>query len=182
MTILVGCSGWSYDDWISRFYPTGLAKKKGEWFSYYANYFQTVEINGTFYRPPGELQVQSRIKKAKNLKDFEYSVKVPQLVTHRALVDGDPERAIFWATSFEKTCVKPLAKSNLLGEVLLQLSPYFKSVGSALSTLKGVLDSVSHEEYNYVVEFRHRSWLDESKKEIDHAALEVLRERNVAKS
>jgi uncharacterized protein YecE (DUF72 family) len=180
MTILVGCSGWSYDDWVGRFYPIELAKKKGDWFSYYANYFQTVEINSTFYRPPGELQVQSWIKKARDLKGFEYSVKVPQLVTHKALVEGDPERAIFWATSFEKTCVKPLAESKLLGGVLLQLSPYFKNEGSALSMLKGVLDAVSHKEYNYVAEFRHRSWLDESRKEIDPSVLEALRERNVA--
>lgn len=34
MTILVGSSGWSYDDWVGRFYPVELAKKKGEWFSY----------------------------------------------------------------------------------------------------------------------------------------------------
>jgi len=180
MTILVGCSGWSYDDWIGRFYPMELAKKRGDWFSYYAQFFNTVEINSTFYRPPGDLQVQSWIKKAKDLPSFEYSVKVPQLVTHKALVEGDPERAIFWATSFEKTCVKPLAESNLLGGVLLQLSPYFKNEGSALIALKSVLDAVSHEKYNYVVEFRHRSWLDERRKEIVPEILEALRERNVA--
>jgi len=165
---------------VGKFYPIELAGKKGEWFSYYAKYFQTVEINSTFYRPPGELQVQSWIKKAKDLKGFEYSVKVPQLVTHKALVDEDPERAVFWATSFEKTCVKPLAEAGLLGGVLLQLSPYFKNEGSALVSLKSVLDAVYHEDYNYAVEFRHRSWLDESRKEIEPAALEALRERNVA--
>jgi len=180
MTILVGCSGWSYDDWVGRFYPMELAKKKSECFSYYANYFQTVEINSTFYRPPGELQVQSWIKKAKDLNGFEYSIKVPQQVTHKALVVGDPGRAIFWATSYEKTCVKLLAESNLLGGVLLQLSPYFKNEGSALAMLNGVLDAVSHREYNYAVEFRHRSRLDESSKEIDPTTLEALRERNVA--
>ena len=180
MTILVGCSGWSYDDWVGRFYPIELSKKKGDWLSYYANYFQTVEINSTFYRPPGELQVQSWIKKAKDLKGFEYSLKVPQLVTHKALVEGDPEKAIFWATSFERTCVKPLADAGHLGGVLLQLSPYFKNEGSSLAILKGVLNAVSHKEYNYAVEFRHMSWLDESRKEIDPATLEVLRERNVA--
>lgn len=158
----------------------GLAKKKGDWFAYYAQFFNTVEINSTFYRPPGELQVQSWIKKARDLKGFEYSVKVPQLVTHKALVEGDSDKAIFWATSFEKTCVAPLAEAGLLGGVLLQLSPYFKNDGSALATLKGVLDAVSHEEYNYAVEFRHRSWLDEGRKEIDPATLEALRERNVA--
>jgi len=180
MSVLVGTSGWSYDDWVCRFYPMELAKKKGEWFSYYANYFQTVEINSTFYRPPGELQVQSWIKKAKDLAGFEYSVKVPQLVTHKALVEGNLERAVFWATSFEKTCVKPLAESNLLGGVLLQLSPYFKKEGSALCALESVLEAVSHKDYSYAVEFRHRSWLDEDKKEIDPATLEALRERNVA--
>lgn len=81
MTILIGCSGWFYDDWLGRFYPIELAKKKGEWFSYYAQFFQTVEINSTFYRPSGERQVSSWIKKAKDLKEFEYSVKVPQPVT-----------------------------------------------------------------------------------------------------
>ena len=44
MTILVGCSGWSYDDWVGKFYPMELGKRKGDWFSYYANYFQTVEM------------------------------------------------------------------------------------------------------------------------------------------
>ena len=45
MTILVGCSGWSYDDWVGKFYPLELAKRKGVWFSYYAQFFNTVEIN-----------------------------------------------------------------------------------------------------------------------------------------
>jgi len=166
--ILVGCSGWSYDDWIGNFYPIELAKRKDEWLSYYAQYFRTVEINSTFYRPPGERQVQSWIKKAKDFVNFEYSVKVPQLVTHKALVEGNTERAIFWASSFEKTCVKPLAEAGLLGSVLLQLSPYFKNEGSSLAMLKGVLDSISHQEYNYAAELRHRSWLTENGRELEH--------------
>ncbi len=89
--ILVGCSGWSYDDRIGRFYPIELAKKKGDWFAYYAQYFKTAEINSTFYRPPGERQVQLWIRKAKDMQGFEYSVKVPQLVTHQALVEKDLE-------------------------------------------------------------------------------------------
>ena len=73
-----------------------------------------------------------------------------------------------------------MAEAGLLGGVLFQLSPFFKNEGSALDNLKGVLDAVSHQEFDYAVEFRHNSWLDESRKEIDPAALEVLRERNVA--
>ena len=155
-----------------------LANKKEEWFDYCTQYFSTVEINSTFYRPPGEFQVNAWIKKAKDKKGFEYSVKVPQFVTHKALVEGDKDRAIFWATSFEKTCVKPLAVAGLLGGVLFQLSPYFKNEGSALDNLKDMLDAISHQDFNYSVEFRHRSWLDESNKEAE--TLEALRERNVA--
>ena len=59
--------------------------------------------------------------------------------------------------------------------MLLQLSPYFKNEDTALDALKGVLDAVSYQELNYAVEFRHRSRLDESKKEIDAATLEALR-------
>jgi uncharacterized protein YecE (DUF72 family) len=180
MTIQVGCSGWSYDDWVGKFYPIELAKKKGEWFSYYSEYFNTVEINSTFYRPPNDFQIKSWIKKAKDKKDFEYSVRMPQLVTHRSMVEGDLKKASFWATSFEKTCVKPLAEAGLMGCVLLQLSPYFKNEGQALDILKGMLDAVSPKEYNYAVELRHRSWLDESRKEVDPSTLEALRERNVA--
>jgi len=159
MAILIGCSGWSYDDWVGRFYPLKLAKKKGEWFSYYAKHFQTVEINSTFYHPPGELQVQSWIKKARKREGFEYSLKVPQLVTHKALVEGNGEKAVFWTRSFEKTCAGPLAEVGCLGGVLLQLSPYFKNDGSALRNLLDLLDAVSRDEYDYAVEFRHISWL-----------------------
>jgi len=162
MTILIGCSGWSYDDWVGRFYPNELAKKRGEWFSYYAKYFRTVEINSTFYRPPGELLVQSWINKAQGREGFEYSLKVPQLVTHESLVDGNVDKAVFWARSFEKTCIEPLDEAGCLGGVLLQLSPYFKNVGPALDDLIRLLDSVSREGIDYAVEFRHSSWLAES--------------------
>jgi len=58
-----------------------MTNKKGEWFTYYAKYFKTVEINSIFYQPPGEFQVNSGLKKAP--KGFEYWVKMPQLVNIR---------------------------------------------------------------------------------------------------
>ena len=158
MTILVGCSGWSYDDWVGGFYPIELANKKGAWFDYYAQYFTTVEINSTFYRQPGELQVNAWIKKGQDKKGFEYSLKVPPLVTHKALVEGDKERAIFWAKSFERTCVNHWRRP--ISSAVFQLSPYFRNEGSAVNSLKGVLDAISHQEFDYAVEFRHNSWLD----------------------
>lgn len=167
MAILIGCSGWSYDDWVGRFYPMALAKKKGAWLAYYAKYFRTVEINSTFYRPPGELQVSSWIKKGHDLSDFEYSLKMPELVTHKSMVQGDASAAVHWAKAFEKTCVQPLGEAGLLGCVLLQLSPYFQNTAGAQRILETVLDALSFRDYNYAVEFRHRTWQEAGTEEID---------------
>ena len=182
MAITVGCSVWSYDDWVGMFYPTKLAKKKGEWFAYYASYFKTVEINSTFYSMPDEFTVRSWIKKAKEKgdRDFEYSLKVPQQVTHKSMVQGDVQRSVFFARTFEETCLKPLSEVGLMGCALIQLSPYFRNEGSSLSILEKMLDALSTCDYDYSVEFRHRSWLDKGKKEIDAAVLDALRQRNVA--
>jgi len=179
MTIMIGCSGWSYDDWVGRFYPVEMAKKKSDWFNYYSDYFKTVEINSTFYRPPNEFLIKSWIRKAKE-KEFEYSVKVPKLVTHESMVKGEIERAEELASSFERICIKPLAGEHLLGAVLFQLSPYFKNEPQSLNMLQKVLDSVRPDEYDYAVEFRHRSWLDETGKKIDPAALALLKSKRVA--
>ena len=180
MKIAVGCSGWSFDDWVGRFYPVELGKKKGEWFAYYSQFFPTVEINSTFYRPPNEFLVRNWVAKAKDVEGFEYSVKMPQLVTHESLVKGEVAKASEQAASFEKICVEPLAAAEKMGCVLLQLSPYFKNEGTSLHALTSVLDAVDTGKYNYAVEFRHRTWLDEGKREVSAAALEALRERNVA--
>ncbi|HWQ18717.1 MAG TPA: DUF72 domain-containing protein [Methanotrichaceae archaeon] len=180
MTVLVGCSGWSYDDWVGRFYPLELAKKKGEWFDYYASYFTTVEINSTFYRPPGDFQVRSWIKKAKAKQNFEYSAKMPQMVTHKSMVNGDVKKSADMASSFERTCAKPLAEEGLLGCVLLQLSPYFKKDDQTISVLEGVLDSLSCDEHDYAVEFRNRTWLNRAGAELDPDVRDALSIRNVA--
>ncbi|MBU7004587.1 MAG: DUF72 domain-containing protein, partial [Theionarchaea archaeon] len=85
--VRVGCSGWSYKDWVGPFYPEGT--KPGAMLAEYTCHFDTVEINSTYYHPPGERQVQSWIKKVKEIEGgFEYSVKMPGLVTHQALVEG----------------------------------------------------------------------------------------------
>ena len=180
MAILVGCSGWSYDDWVGRFYPMALSKKKGAWLAYYAKYFRTVEINSTFYRPPGELQVSSWIKKGNDLSDFEYSLKMQELVTHKSMVQGEASAAVHWAKAFEKTCVRPLGEAGLLGCVLLQLSPYFQNTAGAQRILEEVLDALSFRDYNYAVEFRHHTWQEEGTEDLDPNAMQILNDRNVA--
>jgi uncharacterized protein YecE (DUF72 family) len=180
VVVLIGSSGWSYDDWVGRFYPIEMAKKKGEWFAYYAQYFKTVEINSTFYRVPNEFMVKSWIKKASELEGFEYSLKLPKLITHESMVKGNHEAASNQAKSFERICIEPLAENGKMGCALIQLSPYFRSEGDSLKTLTELLESVSCDRFHYAVEFRHRSWFDKENKEIADEARSILQEHGVA--
>jgi len=181
MAALIGCSGWSYDDWVGRFYPADLAKKKGEWLSYYARYFLTTEINSTFYRVPNEFMVRSWIERGRQKQGFEFSIKLPQIVTHESILKDEPDKAAAQASSFEKICVKPLADAGLLGGVLIQLTPYFKLEGKqSLGRLRALLQILSTDEHDYAVEFRHRSWLNERGNELAADVLETLQEFGVA--
>jgi uncharacterized protein YecE (DUF72 family) len=181
MAALVGCSGWSYDDWVGRFYPSELAKRKGEWLSYYSKFFPTAEINSTFYRVPNEFMVRSWIERGRNRPGFQFSVKLPQIVTHESILKDEPEVASRQASSFEEICVRPLSEAGLLGGVLIQLTPYFKFEGKQslgkLRSLFGMLDTDAHD---YAVEFRHRSWLNERGNELAADTLETLQEFQVA--
>ncbi|MCJ7606241.1 MAG: DUF72 domain-containing protein [Thermoplasmata archaeon] len=181
MAAVIGCSGWSYDDWVGRFYPRELTAKKGEWFSYYSKYFPTVEINSTFYRVPNEHTVRSWIEKGRSRPGFQFSIKLPQMITHDSMVKDAPEKAVALASSFEDLCVKPLAEASVLGGVLVQLSPYFRYEGAgSLGKLRSLFQMLETGTFDYAVEFRHRSWLNDRGNELASDALETLQEFGVA--
>lgn len=166
---------------MGRFYPSDLAKKKGEWLSYYSRFFSTVEINSTFYRVPNEFMVKSWIERGKQKPGFEFSVKLPQIVTHESILKSDGEKAAVQASSFEDICVRPLHEAGLLGGVLIQLTPYFSFEGrESLGKLRALFDMLETDVYDYAVEFRHRSWLNERGNELTADALETLQEYGVA--
>lgn len=104
---------------------------------------------------------------------------MPQLVKHKVPEVENPENVILWTTTFEKTCVKPLADAALLGGALLQLSSYFKNSIKSWA-IKGLVRCPFYACAWLHLEFQHRSWPNDSKKELDSETLEVLRERNVA--
>ncbi len=157
--IIVGTSGWSYDDWVGEFYPPGLGKDK--WLEFYARYFHTTEINSTYYSFPSPAMVQGWISRASKLKSFEYSLKMPKRVTHDSLL----ARCQGTRWSFEAKVLSPLRDAGCLGAVLIQLSPYFMSCDKGKKTehlerLKLLLDELDTARFDYAVEFRHRSWLE----------------------
>ena len=185
MDILIGTSGWSYDDWVGNFYPERLKNAKGEWLEYYGQHLKTVEINSTFYRMPEEFVIKSWLKKAAPFNGFEFSLKLPQLVTHEAIVKDSGRKAAQIAKSFENKCVKPLGENDLLGAVLIQLSPYFrrhdqKTKADNLPKLESLFELINHEEYDYAIEFRHSSWLNQQRDDLEPETLKLLMRSNIA--
>jgi uncharacterized protein YecE (DUF72 family) len=185
MELLVGTSGWSYDDWVGNFYPDRLKNSKNAWLGYYGQFLKTVEINSTFYRVPEEFIINSWINKAKKFTPFEFSLKLPQQVTHEAIVKDSADRAAQSAKDFEVKCIRPLADHGLLGAVLIQLSPYFrhfdpKSKADNLPKLRCLFELLDCDKYSYAVEFRHSSWLNPERNDLTSDTLRLLNEFNIA--
>jgi uncharacterized protein YecE (DUF72 family) len=177
----VGTCGWSYKDWIGPFYPESMRDKRGGWLEYYGEFFPTVEIDSTYYTVPGERTIQAWIAKGKRIGNFDFSLKMHKDVTHmRILKDG--ERAAAAAKDFERNVVQPLAENTLLASVLIQLSPRFKYEESeeSLRHLETVLDRLDTDKHDYVVEFRHKSWLDSSNYDYLPGVRDLLTLKNVA--
>jgi uncharacterized protein YecE (DUF72 family) len=168
--ILVGTSGWSYDDWAGAFYPPGLPKS--EWLGYYAKFFRTTEINSSYYAFPAPFVVQEWVRKASQLPGFEYSLKMPKQVTHDSLL-ADASTA----QDFEAKVLAPLKAATALGAVLVQASPGLRDP-EHLDRLDAFLGAVDTKAYDYVVELRHRSWIKDDALEPEAAA--VLRRHDVA--
>jgi len=158
--IRIGCSGWSYDHWVGVFYPEGMERR--DYFTYYSKYFDTVEINSTFYRLPFRNFVIGWTKKAP--RGFLYAIKVNRRITHLKRLRNAQEDL----TDFLKR-LNPLKERSLLGPLLLQLPP---GLHFDLNLLESFLNSLP-EGYRFTIEFRHKSWLGEE-------VYNLLEEYNVA--
>lgn len=143
----IGCSGWFYWDWRGIFYPEDLSTK--DWFPYYADKFKTVELNAPFYSWPTITTVKNWMKQADG-KDFVYTVKVCELITHiQKFTDTEELVKDF---SYISTIL-----GNRLGCFLYQLPPSYSYTPQRLSTIVSQLKNG----HRNVVEFRHKSWWNE---------------------
>jgi len=174
----IGTSGWNYPSgkgtWNGVFYPPsrGRAKTFDE-LSFYAEHFNTVEVNSTFYGQP-----RPEIAKAwaeRTPADFEFSVKLYQKFTHpkmytRQFTKGaagagaDPlVDALVKPNASDlddfKRGIDPLASTGKLGALLAQFPPSFKGGGPSLEYLQWLLRAFSG--YVVAVELRHKSWSDD---------------------
>lgn len=151
--IRLGTSSWTGEGWVGSFYPA--ASKPQDFLPLYAERFDTVEIDSTFYSVPAAATV--RQWRERTPEDFIFAAKVPQIITHeKMLVNADEDLAAF------------LKVMDLLGEklgpLLLQF-PYFNKQKFAglddfLKRLEPFLARLPKDR-RWVVEVRNRYWLSE---------------------
>ncbi len=161
----LGTSAFTAAGWQGSFYPEGLPPR--EYLSYYAQHFDTVEVDATFYRIPSSATVKNWY--AKTPDRFLFAAKVPQTITHEKVLE-----------KCEGQMKNFLAVMDLLGEklgpLLLQF-PYFNkkkfaTVNDFLKRLVPFLEQLPAG-YRFAVEVRNKNWLGEP-------LLAVLRERGIA--
>ena len=141
----IGTSGWHYDHWRGRLYPQKLPKSR--WFEHYAEHFDTVEVNNTFYRLPRESTVEKWRQQAP--EGFVYVVKANRYITHvKKLRNAAEEVQRFFDVIdlFQDT----------LGPVLYQLPPSLRKDLDLLAEFIRLLPK----DKSAVFEFRHNSWYD----------------------
>lgn len=172
MAVQIGCSGWSYADsvekggWIKVFYPNAHTKK----LRYYSQFFNTAEMDATFYEKFYKYMTKDTFVNMSKATpdDFQFSVKVPETVTHDKKLDIDKEAMIYLEEFLDK--ISPLKISNKLGAVLIQLPPSF-TVKEFRNT-EEFLDRLPSG-YDFAIEFRNPSWNTEG-------PWEMLKQYNIA--
>jgi uncharacterized protein YecE (DUF72 family) len=157
--VYVGTSGWQYPHWKGVFYPDKLPQRA--WLPYFAERFQTVEVNNTFYMLPGATVFEEWKKQTP--KDFVFALKMSRYLTH-------VKRLIEPAQPVDRFFDRAKRLGSKIGPVLLQLPPKFHADVVRLDeTLSAIGMSV-----RVAVEFRDESWYSPETREIlerHHAAL-----------
>jgi uncharacterized protein YecE (DUF72 family) len=158
--IHVGTCGWQYRDWVGGLYPRGLPQEA--WLPRFAEVFETVEVNNSFYRLP-EREIFERWRRL-TPPGFVVAVKASRYVTHiRRLRDaGDPMR-LLWD--------RARGLGPRLGPVLFQLPPRFPVEAERLAALLAALPGGMRAAF----EFRDPSWhTDEVHRMLDEAGCALV--------
>ncbi len=144
----IGTMGFSYKQWVGPFYPAGL--KSRQFLGYYAERFNALEMDSTFYATPRQSTVQRWT--AVTPPSFTICPKLPRQITHEhRLIDA---RTLLFEFLDQMRRLGPR-----LGPVLIQLPPDFSTAEfAALQAFLPLLPS----DLRFAVEFRHRSWAQPS--------------------
>jgi uncharacterized protein YecE (DUF72 family) len=174
-TIRIGTCSWADEALSKWFYPPKLpAKDRLAW---YSEHFDTVEVDSTFYRLPSESMVQGWAERTPDgftmhVKAFglmtRHPVKAETIppglrdempVDERGRIDRPPRELRGEIFRLFLEALEPLRAAGKLGGILMQLPPYVVSKDASLDYLEWAREQLDG--YDMLVEFRHRSWLDE---------------------
>ena len=146
--VRVGPAGWSYPDWSGYVYPTHRSKGFHE-ATYLAGFFDTIEINTSFYQPLRPDHAASWVDRVAANPAFLFTAKLWQKFTHDPSASAEDERAV-------RAGFDVLRDAEKLGAVLLQFPFSFHRTPETVSYLTSVLKRFA--DYPLVVELRHSSW------------------------
>jgi uncharacterized protein YecE (DUF72 family) len=162
--IRIGTAGWSYKDWEGIFYPSGMQRRKLHPLEYLARFFDTTEINTSFYGPikPELAKLWCRKVAAVN-RNFLFTAKLYKAFTHSPIAVMEPTSAATIRPSDEderltREGLDAIATQGLLGALLIQFPVSFKNTSLNREYLDRLLRQFI--EYPRVVEVRHSSWND----------------------
>lgn len=169
----LGCSGWNYGDipdkggWLNVFYPSNQTRK----LSYYSQFFNTVEMDATFYKRFYKHMNERLFMGMANAtpNEFKISVKVPEIITHEKRLDIN-KNVVTDLNEFLKK-ISPLEINRKLGSIIIQLPPSYtineyNRLEEFLVALRNRSDLKNHD--NIALEFRHNSWNTEGVLELLH--------------
>lgn len=146
--LYVGPAGWSYADWAGRVYPAQRGKRFHE-ATYLAEYFDTIEINTSFYQPVRAEHAAQWIERVAGNPAFLFTAKLWQRFTHEAGAGAEEEKAV-------RAGFDVLRAAGKLGAVLLQFPFSFHATSETVAHLTVLLKRFA--DYPLVVELRHGSW------------------------
>lgn len=147
--IRVGTAGWSYEDWEGIVYPSP-APPRFDRLAYMSQYFDVLEINNTFYRPPARQYCESWVRRTSHNKRFMFTLKLHRKFTHEREGITQQDEVIF------KEGIEPIYDSGRLGCILAQFPWSFKYLPSNRRYLAELIESF--DDYPLVIEVRNASW------------------------
>jgi len=143
--VLVGTSGFSYDDWRGAWYPPGLPKNR--YLEYYAEHFNALEINASYYHVPPPQTAANIVRRSQGRLAF--AIKAPGSITHRRELSAQ-------VTAQFRAFLDPFAEAGNLVAVLFQFPAGFQRTDQAAKYLRSLAEAFA--EYPSIVELRHASW------------------------